>query len=617
MDYIGIKRFDANGKVTGELRVVGLFTSTAYTRPVDEIPLLRAKAGKVIDRFGFDPQSHSGKMLINTLESYPRDELFQIGVQQLATFCEQINELTERPRVRVLPRIDHFDRFVSVMLFVPRDQYDSDVRERIGSYLASVFDGHVSAFYPAFPEGAVARVHFIIGRASGKTPRVSQETLENAVREIVTRWEDRFAAIRPADGPDLAVTEAYREQFSPEQAVADLPVMQACAESDSIRIEFYRPAGEAAHELSVKIFQPDRPVTLSRRVPLLENLGFNVISEHTFELDLTDADGRKRRVILHDMQLAHMDSLEIDLSTIRSNLEEAFLGIWHGAIDDDSFNRLIVSAGMTAREAALMRAYARYLRQTGITYSQNYIADTLNRYPHAASDLFRLFQNRFDIALGDKTRLARAAAITDDLEKTLADVPSLDDDRILRRYLNIVAASLRTNYFQTRRGRHAAVGARRQARSAAHRRPSGAAAVSRDLRLWRGGGGRSPALRSRCPRRPAMVRPGAGLPHRGAGPREGTAGQERRDRAGRRQGRLLPEETAGRRFARRRLRGRQGGLQDLRLHAAFRDRQHPRRRGRAAEEHRAPRRRRSLFRRRRRQGHGNLFRHRQRDQPGA
>ncbi len=447
MDYIGIKRFDANGNVTGELRVVGLFTSTAYTRPVDEIPLLRAKATRVIERFGFDPQSHSGKMLINTLESYPRDELFQIGAQQLAAFCEQINELTERPRIRVLPRIDHFDRFVSIMLFVPRDQYDSDARERIGSYFAEAFDGHVSAFYPAFPEGAVVRVHFIIGRAAGRTPRVSQETLEQTVREIVTRWEDRFASIRPDDGFDIVATEAYRERFTPEQAVNDLPLMEACAESDSIRIEFYRSAGETACELSLKIFQPDRPVTLSRRVPLLENLGFGVVSEHTFELGLTTAGG-SRRVFLHDMQLVHMDSLDLDLATIRADLEEAFLGIWHASVDDDRFNRLVVSAGMTAREAAVMRAYARYLRQTGITYSQNYIADTLNRYPRATADLFRLFYNRFDISIGDKKRAARAAAITGDLEKTLADVPNIDDDRILRRYLNIVTASLRTNYFQ-------------------------------------------------------------------------------------------------------------------------------------------------------------------------
>jgi len=449
MDYVGIKRFDTEGNVTGELRVVGMFTSTAYTRPVEEIPLLRAKAAKVIGSFGFDPHSHSGKTLINTLESYPRDELFQIAVPQLAAFCEQINELGERPRVRVLPRIDHFDRFVSVLVFVPRDQYDSDVREKIGAYLAKVFDGHVSAYYPAFPEGGVARVHFIIGRSAGKTPRIAQEALERAVREIVTGWEDRFSAIRPADGADLEVNEAYREQFTPQEAIADLVAMRQCAEHSDIRIAFYRRAGEAAHEVSLKIFHPDEPVTLSRRVPLLENLGFDVVSEQTFELDLTVPAGTARRVVLHDMQLSQMDGLSIDLDKCRERLETAFTGIWAGEFDDDRFNRLILGTGLSARETSVLRAYARYLRQTGITYSQTYIAETLGRYPRAAADLFALFHNRFDIAIEEKKRQSRADAIARDIEKLLSDVPSLDDDRILRRYLNAVTASLRTNYFQT------------------------------------------------------------------------------------------------------------------------------------------------------------------------
>ncbi|HUH49418.1 MAG TPA: NAD-glutamate dehydrogenase, partial [Mycoplana sp.] len=164
MDYVGVKRFDADGNVTGELRIVGLFTSTAYTHAASQIPLLRSKVQSIIEHFGYDPQSHSGKMLINTLESYPRDDLFQIDIGLLATFCEQINELSDRPRIRVLPRIDHFDRFVSVIVYVPREQYDSDVREKIGAYLKTVYDGRVSAYYPAFPEGGLARVHFIIGR---------------------------------------------------------------------------------------------------------------------------------------------------------------------------------------------------------------------------------------------------------------------------------------------------------------------------------------------------------------------------------------------------------------------------------------------------------------------
>ncbi|MGN6550133.1 MAG: NAD-glutamate dehydrogenase [Pararhizobium sp.] len=448
MDYIGIKRFDAAGNVTGELRIVGLFTSTAYTRSLHDIPLLRAKADKVVSRFGFDPQSHSGKMLINTLESYPRDELFQIDASLLAVFCEQINELAERPRVRVLPRIDHFDRFVSVMLYVPRDEYDSDVRERVGAYLARAFDGHVSAYYPAFPESGVVRVHFIIGRAGGKTPRVPQETLEAAVREIVTRWEDRYAAAAPAEGPKLLVTDAYREQFAPEAAVADLADIAAAAEGPVARIAFYRRPHEAPHELSLKIFNPGAPVALSKRVPLLENLGFSVISEQTFEIEVMRDGAEPKLVVLHDMELAEADGRPIDLDPLKARLEEAYLAIWTGEIDNDSFNRLVIEAGLDARETMVLRAYARYLRQTGIIYSQGYIAGTLDRYPAIAADIFRLFHNRFDPSIDAKTREKRAAMIGERIEEALADVPSLDDDRILRRTVNAVEASLRTNYFQ-------------------------------------------------------------------------------------------------------------------------------------------------------------------------
>ncbi len=223
MDYVGLKRFDEKGKVIGELRIVGLFTSTAYTHAAGQIPLLRSKVEAVVEHFGYDPKSHSGKMLINTLESYPRDDLFQIDTGLLSTFCEQINELSDRPRIRVLPRIDRFDRFVSVIVYVPREQYDSDVREKIGNFLKSAYDGRVSAYYPAFPEGGLARVHFIIGRSGGKTPRIPQAKLEQAVREIATRWTDRFEALSDPDGVRLVTDRGYQEDFTPTRTLPSSP----------------------------------------------------------------------------------------------------------------------------------------------------------------------------------------------------------------------------------------------------------------------------------------------------------------------------------------------------------------------------------------------------------
>lgn len=448
MDYIGVKRYDDSGRVTGEVRIVGLFTSTAYTRSVQRIPLLRSKTKAVLDSFDFDEESHSGKVLLNALESYPRDELFQIDVPMLAGFCEQISELSDRPRVRVLPRIDRFDRFVSVLVYVPRDQYDSDARERIGAYLKDAFDARVSAYYPAFPEGGVARVHFILGRSGGKTPRVSQDVLEQTVRGIVTRWEDQFATMAGTDSLALHTTDAYRDNFSPEEAVEDLPSFLQCSADRPICIDFYQRDGEVSENLSLKIFHLDAPVALSRRVPLLENLGFSVISEQTFEVSVGADVMQTRKVVLHNMELVHREGVAVDLARLVQMLDEVFLATWYAQIDNDGFNRLVINAGLGAREVTVMRAYARYLRQTAITYSQGYIGETLNRYPLIASDLFNLFRSRFDPDLKTKVATQEFEACGARIEAALAHVPSLDDDRILRRYVNAISSTLRTNYFQ-------------------------------------------------------------------------------------------------------------------------------------------------------------------------
>ncbi|NTJ08963.1 NAD-glutamate dehydrogenase [Rhizobium lusitanum] len=448
MDYVGVKRFDSDGNVTGELRIVGLYTSTAYTSAATEVPLLRSKVQKVKDHFGFDPTSHSGRMLENTLESYPRDDLFQIDTTLLASFAEQINDLADRPRVRALPRIDHFDRFVSVIVYVPREEYDSVVREKIGNYLKTVYDGRVSAYYPAFPEGGVARVHFIIGRSAGKTPHIPQAKLEEAIRAITARWDERFVMLAGPKAPRISVSQAFQEAFSPEDAFADLPNITATAGAEPIRIGFYVRKDEAGDILSLKIFHGRGNLALSRRVPLLENLGFNVISERTFDIYVTAKDGGAGHVVLHDMELEARGGLTIDLARHGAALEEAFLAAFSGTIDNDAFNRLIVSADLSARETNVLRAYSRYLRQAGIAYSQDYIAATLDKYPRIAGSLFRLFHDTLDPKLNDKSRTKKLVELHAAIETELADVPSLDDDRILRRYVNAIDATLRTNYFQ-------------------------------------------------------------------------------------------------------------------------------------------------------------------------
>ncbi|KPF42952.1 NAD-glutamate dehydrogenase [Rhizobium sp. AAP43] len=449
MDYVGVKRFGPDGKVVGELRIVGLFTSTAYTRSVNQIPLLRAKVEKVVSHFDFDPRSHSGRTLQNTLENYPRDDLFQITPELLARFAEQINDLAERPRVRVLPRIDRFDRFVSLIVYVPREDYNSAVRERIGTYFKTVYNGHVSAYYPAFPEGGVARVHIIIGRRSGTTPEISQSTLEDAVREITARWSDRFASLAGPGSPQLEVGQAFQEAFTADEAVADLKHIEACLAGAPLSIAFRQGDEGKGPTLFLKIFHSAEHLPLSRRVPLLENLGFSVISERTFDIDVKSPTGADRgTVVLHDMELEIAGGAAFDLASHASAIEDTFVAAFTGTVDNDSFNRLVLKAGLSAREVSVLRAYAAYLRQAGSVYSPEYIAETLAKHPAIAADLVALFKSRFDPAQSEKARNKRDQELRGVLETELGRVPSLDEDRILRRLINAIEATLRTNFFQ-------------------------------------------------------------------------------------------------------------------------------------------------------------------------
>ncbi|WP_180897803.1 NAD-glutamate dehydrogenase [Martelella soudanensis] len=448
MDYIGVKRFGENGEVVGELRIVGLFTFTAYTQSAVRIPLLRAKIADVTRRFGFEPKSHAGRMLQNTLESYPRDELFQAPAPLLASFCEQIMAVADRPRIRVLSRIDNFDRFVSVLVYVPRNLYDSRLREKIGDYLASVYHGRVSAYYPSFPEGRSARVHFIIGRRSmDKTPDVPQAELEAEVTRLAADWTERFKELAGPGAPEIDGNEAYHEAFSPDDAYADIGLI-ASAAKDGMCIGFYRDRHEdEAEVLRLKIFHAGSHLPLSRRVPLLENLGFSVVSERTFDLEYAESGVASSEVVLHDMEL--LVEGDVDLEADGARLEEAFVDAFRGALSNDSFNRLVLLARLSGRQANVLRAYAQYLRQAGVNYTGDYIAHSLCQYPVISRALFSMFETAFDPALSDEARSNGLKSARGTITEGLEGVPNIDDDRILRLFVKLIDATLRTNYFQT------------------------------------------------------------------------------------------------------------------------------------------------------------------------
>ena len=457
MDYIGVKRYDSDGKLIGERRFCGLFTSTAYTRSVRAIPYLRRKADQIIRRAGFDPDSHSGKALVNVLETYPRDELFQIEEDTLYQFALAILQLDERPRVRVLPRRDRFDRFVSILVYVPRERYDSQIREAIGDYLAAAFDGRVRAFYPFFPEGPLVRVHFIVGRYEGETPSRDRSALESAVEAIVRSWGDglaeALAAAHPADkGRTLlgryrdAFPVDYREVYSPAIAVGDIRVLEALAPDRPLGVDLYGQGGAEPARTGLKVFSRSRPISLSERVPVLENMGFRVVDERTYHIRPRDAAD----VFFNDMEIEGASGKAIDLSAIEERLEACFLAVMGGRAENDGYNALVLAAGLVWRDVALVRTLSRFLRQVRVPYSQDYMWATLAKHADIAAEIVALFHARFDprLDVSQDERAAREAAVATSIEAALQKVESLDEDRILRRFLNAAQAAIRTNFYQ-------------------------------------------------------------------------------------------------------------------------------------------------------------------------
>ena len=441
LDYVGVKLYTRDGKLAGELRIAGMFTSTAYTKSVLTIPLLRHKARAVLDAVDADPSSHTGKSLINILENWPRDEMFQISGRRLTNFAMIASALDERPRVRVLVRPDKFDRFVSIIAYVPRDRYDTDVRRRMGEYFAEAYEGYLSTFFPTFMENGLTRVHFIIGRAKGRTPTIEREELEATVTEITRTWEDRLQEANDNEVPGYRFSIAYQDLNEPVQAVTDIALMDRLKNEDEIALDFHdaHTFGDASR-ISLKLFHLHRAVPLSRRVPTLENLGFHVIEEVTFELQREDGES----VYLHDMLLEAAGEGS-NVGDREDALKKALHAVWANEADNDSFNALVLKAGFHWREAAVFRAFAGYLRQIRSRFSVESMADTLARYPVVARDLADLFCCRFDPAA--KKRDQTCDDIVSSVISALEDISSSDDDRIIRNVLDVVQSTLRTNYF--------------------------------------------------------------------------------------------------------------------------------------------------------------------------
>ncbi len=460
LDYVGVKTFDAAGEVTGERRFIGLFSSAAYTESLLRIPLVREKAAAVLARSGFDRRSHAGKALMDTLETYPRDELFHTDVDELAPLVEAAMHARERRALRMFVRRDTYGRYVSVLVYLPRDRYNTAVRERFAQILQQHLHAESVEFTVRINESTTARVHFVVHLGPGvPVPEIETAELERRLGEASRSWRDDFvSAVLVEYGEDAgsrlgrryadAWPEAYKEDFSPRTASLDLGRLEAVAGDGSGEggrdLVLHEPLDAGPGEARLKVFRVGDPLSLSHVLPTLSSMGVEVVDERPYALV-----GLDRPSHVYEFGLRHHEVLP---EGARMLFTDAVRAVWDGACEIDGFNALVLAAGLGWRQVAVLRAYAKYMRQGQAPFALDYIEEALLAEPGVARLLVALFEARFDPALGaadDPRRVERCAGLEGRIEAALDEVASLDQDRILRSYLSHVRATLRTSWFQS------------------------------------------------------------------------------------------------------------------------------------------------------------------------
>jgi glutamate dehydrogenase len=454
LDYIAVKRFDAAGDVCGEHRFLGLFTHTAYSANPADIPLLRHKTANVIRRIDLPPGGHAEKQLVNILDNYPRDELFQISEDELLRTATGILHLGDRQRFRLFVRRDPFERFITCLIYAPREHYTTDVRQKWQAILMHAFNGLSSDFNVLLSESALARVMITVRTAPGHATRADLRVLEAMLAAAARRWVDDLKdALIATSGEargnlllrefDGAFPAGYREDTPASRAVADIEMMGRLSDANPLAMSLYRPAGAAPGELRFKLFRLGGPVALSDSLPMLEHLGMKVVDERPHRI----APHGRPPIWMHDLGLLPATAgVDVDIDAVHALFEDAFGRVIRGDVESDDFNRLVIAGRLPAAEVTILRAYARYLRQIGFPLSQSFVETTLAANAPIAAELVALFKLRFD---PDQTNDAdaRSTAQLHAIERALEGVDNLSEDRVLRQFLALILATTRTNYW--------------------------------------------------------------------------------------------------------------------------------------------------------------------------
>ncbi|MEZ0094337.1 NAD-glutamate dehydrogenase [Streptacidiphilus sp. EB129] len=459
LDYVGVKKFDADGNVVGERRFLGLFDAAAYNESVGRIPVVRRKVQQVVAGSGFTPESHDARDLVQILENYPRDELFQTPADELLQVALNVLYLQERRKLRLFLRQDEYGRYFSALVYLPRDRYTTRVRLRLMDLLMRELDGTTIDYTVWNTESVLARLHFVIRVAPGsELPKLSDadvERLEAKLAEAARSWMDGFGEVLTRECGEERASEilhryanafpdGYRADFTAATAVADLRRLESLTGPTDFRLNLYQPVDADDDHRRFKIYWVGGSVSLSDVLPVLQRLGVEVLDEHPYEL--RRSDGTVAWVYDFGLRLRPEVASQLNEDG-RDRFQEAFAAAWTGKAENDGFNSLILRAGLTWRQAVVLRAYAKYLRQAGSTFSQDYVEDALTNNVHTTRLLVNLFEARLSPA-----HRSGADELTDgileELDGALDQVVSLDEDRILRSFLSMIKATLRTNFFQ-------------------------------------------------------------------------------------------------------------------------------------------------------------------------
>ncbi|MFT4217409.1 MAG: NAD-glutamate dehydrogenase [Micropruina sp.] len=460
LDYVGVRLYDATGRLTGERRFLGLLAATAYVESVWEIPMLAGKAQKLLDLCGFAPHSHGGSAIRQVIDTYPRDELFQASAEELFPVIAQEAQFKDRRVVRVFVRPSAYGRFISVLVFLPRDRYTTKVREAIQRILVDTLGGESLEHEARASESVLARLFFVVKRPDDDrlTDDIDVAALQQRIEDVVRSWDDDFeAAARDlaSESRGVEFSEAYKEEYPAAVGVVDLQLANRLTGDDDLAYDVYRPLWpNDAADVRFKVLAY-RQMSLADAMPHLSVLGVEVLDERPFEFEL-----RGRTVYLYDFGLKLAGAMDASAWTpeLQTRFIDTFDATYRGRAESGKFNRLVMTGGLTWQEIAWLRAISRYLVQAGIPYSQPYVAATLNDNPAIAAGLVGAFRTKFDPAAEFADFDARAAAVDEAfaaIERQLAEVASLDADRILRMFLSVLRAMIRTNAFQSDAPAHA------------------------------------------------------------------------------------------------------------------------------------------------------------------